>query len=89
MKDFAAFYLAKIARVEAENKDLVKFQNTLALAQLALPATDGIPNFLRSLQSLGIAGNRRIIHCRLRLSERSLDLRDAGFNRFVLAGFEV
>ena len=46
---------ARITQVQTENKDLKKFQNALALSQLALPATDGIPNFLRSLQALGSA----------------------------------
>jgi hypothetical protein len=46
---------AKINQLTAENRDLPKYVAELAQAQLALPSTAGISDFLRSLQALGNA----------------------------------
>lgn len=46
---------ARITSLREQNKNLPKYLADLAQAQLALPPTSGIPDFLRSLQSLGNA----------------------------------
>jgi Tfp pilus assembly protein PilO len=46
---------ARIAHLALEYKDLTSYQTILAHARLALPATSGIPDFLRTLQSIGNA----------------------------------
>jgi hypothetical protein len=44
---------ARIASLTAENAKLASYQQELRNAQLALPATSGMPAFLRTLQSIG------------------------------------
>jgi type IV pilus assembly protein PilO len=46
---------SRIAALRAESKDLPKYQSDLAAAELALPTTSGLPDFLRTLQSIGNA----------------------------------
>lgn len=45
----------RIALLASQNKNLATYQQKLAQAKLALPDTSGLPDFLRSLQSLGNA----------------------------------
>jgi len=45
----------RISHLAAQNKQLATYQRTLAQARLALPATTGIPDFLRTLQAIGSA----------------------------------
>jgi Tfp pilus assembly protein PilO len=45
----------RITALTAQNKDLAKYENKLAELRLALPTTSGLPDFLRTLQSLGNA----------------------------------
>ena len=45
----------RIAHLETQNRDLKSFETVLAHSRLALPATSGIPDFLRTLQSIGNA----------------------------------
>lgn len=42
-----------IAELAAQNKNLAQYRATLAQAQLALPSTSGLPDFLRTLQTIG------------------------------------
>ena len=44
---------AKIASLQQQAKNLPKYQAQLAQAHLALPATSGLPDFLRTLQAIG------------------------------------
>lgn len=44
---------ARIISLTAQNKKLATYQDDLKRAQLALPSTSGIPDFLRTLQSIG------------------------------------
>ncbi len=46
---------ARIDGLRAESKNLAKYQADLVSAQLALPSTSGLPDFLRTLQSIGNA----------------------------------
>jgi type IV pilus assembly protein PilO len=46
---------ARIAALREQAKDLPKYEADLKAAQLALPSTSGLPDFLRSLQSIGNA----------------------------------
>jgi type IV pilus assembly protein PilO len=46
---------ARISSLDAQNRKLSTYKAALEAAQLALPATSDLPNFLRSLQSLGDA----------------------------------
>lgn len=46
---------ARINALREESKDLPKFQAELVAARLALPSTSGLPDFLRTLQSIGNA----------------------------------
>lgn len=43
----------RINTLSAQNKDLAKYQSAVKQAQLALPTTSGLPDFLRTLQSIG------------------------------------
>jgi Tfp pilus assembly protein PilO len=45
----------KIDRLRTQNTDLATYQQQLKQARLALPDTSGLPDFLRTLQSLGNA----------------------------------
>lgn len=45
----------RLDELASENKNLPSYEANLARAQAALPTGDGLPNFLRSLQSLGNA----------------------------------
>lgn len=44
---------ARLDGLQEQNKNLPKYAADLARARLALPATSGVPDFLRSLQALG------------------------------------
>jgi hypothetical protein len=44
---------AHIITLQAESKNLAKYKTELAAAQQALPSTSGLPDFIRTLQSLG------------------------------------
>jgi cell division protein FtsB len=44
---------ARLNTLRTQNKNLAKYKADLATARLALPATSGISDFLRTLQSLG------------------------------------
>ena len=46
---------SKIVALRDQSKNLAKYQSDLQLAELALPATSGLPDFLRTLQSIGNA----------------------------------
>jgi hypothetical protein len=46
---------ARINALREESKDLPKFQAELTAARQALPSTSGLPDFLRTLQSIGNA----------------------------------
>jgi hypothetical protein len=46
---------ARISHLAAQNRQLASYQRTLSQARLALPASTGIPDFLRTLQSIGSA----------------------------------
>jgi hypothetical protein len=46
---------ARINALQEQSKNLARYQAQLAQARLALPAESGIPDFLRTLQSLGSA----------------------------------
>ncbi|MDT4912239.1 MAG: hypothetical protein QOC66_1367 [Pseudonocardiales bacterium] len=46
---------ARIKSLEQETKNLETYQAQLTRAQLALPSTSGLPDFLRTLQSIGNA----------------------------------
>jgi hypothetical protein len=46
---------SKLSSLRAQNKNIAKYETDLRAAQLALPSTSGIPDFLRTLQSLGSA----------------------------------
>jgi hypothetical protein len=46
---------ARIVSLNAQNAKLASYQQELKTAQLALPATSGMPAFLRTLQSIGNA----------------------------------
>jgi type IV pilus assembly protein PilO len=43
----------RITALTSQSKDLPKYKSQLAVLQEALPATSGLPDFLRTLQSLG------------------------------------
>lgn len=43
----------RINNLTAQNKELAKYQADLADLKLALPSTSGLPDFLRTLQSIG------------------------------------
>jgi len=45
----------RIAAMAAQNKNLATYQKALDAARLALPATSGLPDFLRTLQAIGNA----------------------------------
>ncbi|MEO6886204.1 MAG: hypothetical protein ABI232_07965, partial [Jatrophihabitantaceae bacterium] len=44
---------ARINTLSTQNKDLAKYQSAVKQAELALPTTSGLPDFLRTLQSIG------------------------------------
>jgi type IV pilus assembly protein PilO len=44
---------AHVNTLESETKNLPKYLNTVKQARLALPSTSGLPDFLRTLQSIG------------------------------------
>jgi Tfp pilus assembly protein PilO len=44
----------KVADLRKQNDNLATYKAALALDQNALPATDGIPDFLRSTQAIGV-----------------------------------
>ena len=46
---------ARIKSLEQETKNLATYQAQVTRAQLALPSTSGLPDFLRTLQSIGNA----------------------------------
>ena len=46
---------ARIDTLQQQSKSLATFQAQLTRAQLALPSTSGLPDFLRTLQSIGNA----------------------------------
>lgn len=46
---------ARIAALRDQSKNLAKYQSDLQTAELALPVTSGLPDFLRTLQSIGNA----------------------------------
>jgi uncharacterized protein YigA (DUF484 family) len=46
---------ARINALQAQSKNLAQYQDDVAQAQLALPSTSGLPDFLRTLQSIGAA----------------------------------
>lgn len=46
---------SKIAALRAQSADIGKYKAELAAARKALPSTDGVPAFLRTLQALGNA----------------------------------
>jgi Tfp pilus assembly protein PilO len=46
---------SRIDTLQRQNKDLATYQSALKQAQLALPATSGLPAFLRTLQTIGSA----------------------------------
>ena len=46
---------SKIDALQRQSADLPKYQAELAQAQLALPSTSGLPDFLRTLQAIGNA----------------------------------
>lgn len=46
---------ARIDRLRTQNADLASYEQQLKQARLALPDTSGLPDFLRTLQSLGNA----------------------------------
>jgi len=46
---------ARIASLEQQNANIAKYQAALTQAELALPPTSGMPDFLRMLQALGAA----------------------------------
>jgi hypothetical protein len=46
---------ARIKSLEQESKNLATYQAQVTRAQLALPSTSGLPDFLRTLQSIGNA----------------------------------
>jgi type IV pilus assembly protein PilO len=46
---------SRISTLRAQNANLPKYQAELATARLALPSTSGLPDFLRTLQSIGNA----------------------------------
>jgi hypothetical protein len=50
-----ALLQARIDTLREQNKDMQKYAQQLAKARLALPATSGISDFLRTLQALGNA----------------------------------
>jgi hypothetical protein len=45
----------RINELRAQSKNAAKYESALQQARLALPATSGMPDFLRSLQSIGRA----------------------------------
>ena len=46
---------ARIRQLQSENVDLAKYQAEVRQAELALPDSSGLPDFLRTLQSIGNA----------------------------------
>lgn len=46
---------SRVAALRAQSSDIGKYKAELAAARKALPSTDGIPDFLRTLQALGSA----------------------------------
>jgi type IV pilus assembly protein PilO len=46
---------ARIAELKVQSKNLAQYQTELRLEQLALPSSSGLPDFLRTLQSIGNA----------------------------------
>lgn len=46
---------SRIAALRSESKDVAKYQADVQAAELALPTTSGLPDFLRTLQSIGNA----------------------------------
>jgi Tfp pilus assembly protein PilO len=47
----------KVTQLSLQNRDLAKYKAQLVQARLALPSTSGLPDFLRTLQSIGAATN--------------------------------
>lgn len=45
----------RIAALRSQSKDVAKYQADVRAAELALPTTSGLPDFLRTLQSIGNA----------------------------------
>jgi|BarGraNGADG00212_1021973.scaffolds.fasta_scaffold53117_2 hypothetical protein len=46
---------ARIAELKTQSKNLAQYQSELRTEQLALPSSSGLPDFLRTLQSIGNA----------------------------------
>jgi hypothetical protein len=46
---------AHISTLQTESRNMPRYKSQLAAAQQALPATSGLPDFIRTLQSLGTA----------------------------------
>jgi Tfp pilus assembly protein PilO len=46
---------ARINALRVQSKSLAQYQSDLRVAELALPSTSGLPDFLRTLQSIGNA----------------------------------
>ncbi len=46
---------SRIDALRQQNRNLASYQNSLRQSHLALPSTSGLPDFLRSLQSIGNA----------------------------------
>lgn len=51
---------ARLDALRAQSKDLAKYQAELLAARQALPATSGVPDFLRTLQALGNATQTQV-----------------------------
>ncbi len=51
---------ARLNDLQEQNKNLAKYAADLGRARLALPATSGVPDFLRSLQALGSATHANV-----------------------------
>jgi Tfp pilus assembly protein PilO len=49
-----------IKTLEKQNKDLARYQSELEQARLALPTSSGLPDFLRTLQSIGAATHANV-----------------------------
>ncbi|MDT4938245.1 MAG: hypothetical protein QOG80_1916 [Pseudonocardiales bacterium] len=56
----SAAALARIVTLRQQNANLAKYEADLQQAKLALPDTSGLPEFLRTLQSIGTATQARV-----------------------------
>lgn len=52
---------ARISALAKQNKDLARYESAVKSASLALPATSGLPDFLRTLQAIGDATLAKVI----------------------------